>query len=106
MNGSIGQLHLDSSMSELKYFASRTIFKDSPFAKMITGLINVLPFGSSSLFTGETISYCSNMSSNLLTLSCKWFGTLLARCFLKTASSFKGKCTGEFTIPTSSLDVA
>ena len=34
--GSIGQLHLDSSISELRYLASRTIFNDSPFAKMIT----------------------------------------------------------------------
>ena len=41
--GSIGQLHFDSSFSELRYLASRTIFSDSPFARMITGLIKVLP---------------------------------------------------------------
>ena len=58
-------------MSEFKYLASRTICNDSPFAKMITGFINVLPFGCSSLFTGEMISYCSSISSNLLILSCK-----------------------------------
>ena len=69
--GSIGQLHLDSSISELRYLASRTIFSDSPFARMITGLINLLPFGCSSLLTGDIISYCSQLFSNLLTLSCK-----------------------------------
>ena len=42
--GSMGQLHFDSSISELRYLASRTIFSDSPLAKTITGLINVLPF--------------------------------------------------------------
>ena len=64
--GSIGQMHFDSSISELRYLASKTILSDSPFARMITGLIKVLPFGCSSLFTGEIISYCSKMSSNLL----------------------------------------
>ena len=83
-------------MSELRYLASRTTFSDSLFAKKITGLIKVFPFGCSSLFTGDTTSYCSRMSSNLFTLSCKWIGTLLALCFLKTASGFKGKCSDEF----------
>ena len=69
--GSIGQLHFDSSISELRYLASKTIFSDSPFARMITGLMKVLPFGCSSLFTGEIISYCSKISSNRFTLSCK-----------------------------------
>ena len=69
--GSIGHLHLDSSISELRYLASRTIFKDSLFAKMITGFTNVLPFCCFSLFTGEMISYCSSISSNRLPLSCK-----------------------------------
>ena len=69
--GSIGQLHFDSSINELRYLASKTIFNDSPLARMITGLINVLPFGCSSLFTGEIILYCSKISSNLFTLSCK-----------------------------------
>ena len=50
--GSVGQLHFDSSFSELRYLASKTIFSDSPFDRMITGLIKVLPFGCSSLFTG------------------------------------------------------
>ena len=58
-------------MIEFKYLATRTIFNDSPFAKMITGFINVLPFGCSSLFTGEMISYCSSVSSYRLTYSCK-----------------------------------
>ena len=65
--GSVGQLHLDSSMSELRYLASRTNFSSSPLARMITGLIKVFPFGCSSLFTGDMTSYCSKMSSNLLT---------------------------------------
>ena len=52
------------------------------------------------------ISYCSSMSNNLLTLSCKRIGTLLALCFLKTASGFKGRCSNELTFPTSNLDVA
>ena len=72
--GSIGQLPLDSSISELRYLASRTIFNDSPLAilaRIKTGLIRVFPFGFFSLFTGDIISYCSRMSSSLLTLSCK-----------------------------------
>ena len=67
----MGQLHLDSSISELRYLASKTIFSDSTFAKMIRGLINLFPFGCSSLFTGDIILYCSKISNNLLTLSCK-----------------------------------
>ena len=69
--GSKGQLHLDSSMSELRYLASRNIFSDSPSIKLITGLIELFAFGCSSLFTGGIISYCSKMSSSLVTLSCK-----------------------------------
>ena len=69
--GSIGQFHLDSSISELRYLASRTIFDDSPFAKMIKGLTNVLIFCCFSLFTGEMVSYFSKISSNRLPLSCK-----------------------------------
>ena len=88
-------------MIELRYLVSRTIFNNSPFAKMIKGFINVLPFGCTSLFTIEMSSYCSSMSSNRLTLSCKLIGTLFARCFLKTASGFKGKFCGEFTFSTS-----
>ena len=102
----MGQLHLDSSISELRYLASRTIFSDSPLAKMIIGLIKVLPFGCSFLFTVDIISYCSKMSSSLFTLSCKCIGSLLALCFLKTASDFKGKCSGELIFPTSNFDVA
>ena len=104
--GSIGQLHLDSSISELRYLASRTIFSDSPFAKMITGMMNVLHFGCSFLFTGDIISYCSKLFNNLMTLSCKWIGTLLALCFLKTAPGFNGRCRGELTFPTLNFDVA
>ena len=102
--GSLGQLHLDSSMSELRYLASRTVFTDSsdfshfsdPLARIITGFIKVFPFGRSTLFTGDIISYCSKMSSSLLTLSSKRIGALLALCFLITAPGFKGRCSGEF----------
>ena len=69
--GSMGQLHFDSSISELRYLASKTIFSDSLFARMITWLMKVLPFGCSSFFTGDIISYCSKISSKLFTLSCK-----------------------------------
>ena len=58
-------------MSEFRYLASKTIFSDSPSAKIITGLIKVFLFGCSFLFTGDMSSYCSRMSSILLTLSCK-----------------------------------
>ena len=37
--GSMGQLHFDSSFSELRYLASKTFFSESPFARMITGLM-------------------------------------------------------------------
>ena len=70
-NGSMGQLHLDSSIRKLRYLASRTIFSDSLLARMLTGLIKVLLFGCSSLFTGDIILYCSKMSSSVFTLSCK-----------------------------------
>ena len=41
---SIGQLHLDSSMTELRNLASRTLFSDSRLAKIITGLIKGVSF--------------------------------------------------------------
>ena len=63
----MGQLHFDSSISELRYLASKTIFSDSLFARMM----KVLPFGCSSLFTGDIILFCSKISCNLFTLSCK-----------------------------------
>ena len=93
-------------MSELSYLASGTVFSESLSARLITGLKRVFPFGGSSLSTGDKISYCSRKSSNLFTLSCKWIGTLLALCFLKTASGFKGRCSGEIVFLTSNLDVA
>ena len=66
--GSMCELHFDSSISELRYLASKTIFSGSPFARMITGLLKVLAFGCSSLFTGDIFSYYSKISSNLITL--------------------------------------
>ena len=56
---------------------------DSFLARMITGLIKVLPFGCSSLFTSDIISYCSKMANNLFTLSCMCIVTLLALCFFE-----------------------
>ena len=104
--GSIGQFPFDSSISELRYPASKAIFSDSPSARMITGLMKVLPFGCSSLFTGEIISYCSKISNNLFTLSSKRIGTLLALCFLKFALGFNGRCSDELIFPTSNFHVA
>ena len=101
----MGQLHFDSSISELRYLASKTIFSDSPFARIMKGLMKVLPFGCSSLFTGDRILYCSKLLSNLLTLSCKWIGTLLVLCFLKTASGLNGRCRDELIFPASNFDV-
>ena len=66
----------------MRYLASRIIFSDSPLARIINGLIKVFLFSCSFLFTRDLISYCSRMSSNLLTLSCKWIGTLLAHSVL------------------------
>ena len=62
--GSIGQLHLDSSIILFKYLASKTIFSDSPFHRMITGFVNVLLVDNCSLLTGDTISYHFNTSSS------------------------------------------
>ena len=67
----MGQFQLDSSIKELMYRASNTIFFYFLLDKKITGFMNVFPFDCSFLFTGEIISFRSNMSSNLLTLSCK-----------------------------------
>ena len=64
--GSLGQLHLDSLKSELRYLASRTVFSDSPLARIKTGLIKAFPFGCSSLFTGDMIWHCSRMVLCLL----------------------------------------
>ena len=85
----MGQLHLDSSISELRYLASKTIliFSDTHLARAITGFMKLFSFGCSSLFSGEIIPYCSRMSYNLFTLSCRRVDKLIARCFLKTASS-------------------
>ena len=38
----MGQLHLDSSISELRYLASKIILSDSPLARLITGFMKVL----------------------------------------------------------------
>ena len=69
--GSSGNLLFDSSIGDLRYHTSRTIFNVSPLARIIKGLIKVFPFGCCSLFTGEIILFCSRMSRSLFTLSCK-----------------------------------
>ena len=66
----MSQLHLSFLMREMKYLASKTVFNDSLLARIITRFMNMFPFGFF-LFTEEIISYCSNMSCYLLTLSCK-----------------------------------
>ena len=66
------ELHLVSSKRELRYLASKKIFNDFLLAEIIMGFNGIVfPFGCSSLLTGEIVSYCSTMSINLLTLSCK-----------------------------------
>ena len=65
----MGQLHLDSSIGELKYLASKTIliFSDTHLARIFTGFMKLFSFGCSSLFSGEINPYCSRMSHNLFT---------------------------------------
>ena len=46
------------------------------------------------------------MSEGMFTLPCKYFGTLHARWFLKTAKVLGGGCTGECIFSTSQFDVA
>ena len=42
--GSFGRQNFDSPISEFKYLATRTIFKDPLLASMIIRLINGFPF--------------------------------------------------------------
>ena len=85
--GSMGQLH--SSIRECKYRSSKSIFSDSLFANIVTGIINVFNLGCCSVFTGDIISYFSRMSRGLFTLSFKCLGTLLEHCF---SVNFGGEC--------------
>ena len=62
--GSMGQLHLDLSIILFRYRASKTIFNDSPFCKLITGFVKVLPVESCCLFTGDMMSYFFRTSIN------------------------------------------
>ena len=102
----MGQLHLNSSISELRYLTSKTIFSYSALAGRVTRFMKVFLFRCTSSITDEITSYCSRMSSNLFNLSCKRIGTLLARCFSKTASGLRGRCDDEFIFSTSKIDVA
>ena len=56
---STGQLHLDSSVCELRSLVSRKKLYESPLARIMTGFPNVFPFGSSSFKIGEIISCCA-----------------------------------------------
>ena len=98
--GSIGQLHLYSSIKLFKYRASNTIFNDSPFRRINTGFVNVFPVDYCSLFTGAVMSYFFNTSSSFWILSLRCTGTLLILCFLKIASFFIGKFNFTFFFPT------
>ena len=51
----MGQLHFVSSIIVFSWRASKTIFSDSPFLRIITGLIKVFPVVSESAFTGAMI---------------------------------------------------
>ena len=54
--GSIGQLNFVSSIIVFNWQASWTIFSDSPFFSMITGLTNVFSVVRDSVFTGAILS--------------------------------------------------
>ena len=63
-NGSIGQLLLDLSIILFKYLASRTIFKDSTFRKMMTEFVKMLPVDNCSVLMGEILSNRLRISSS------------------------------------------
>ena len=104
--GSIGQLHLDSSIMLFNYCASNTIFNDSPFCRIIYGFVNVFPVDNCSLLTGTIMSYFFNTSSNFWILSLRCIGTLLILCFLKIASFFIGRFNFTFVFQPSKFVVA
>ena len=104
--GSIGQLHLDSSIMLFKYCASNTKFNDSPFRRINYGFVNVFPVDNCSLLTGAIMSYFFNTSSNFWILSLRCIGTLLILCFLKIASFFIGRFNITFVFPPSNFVVA
>ena len=68
--GSMVQLHFVSSIIVLSWRASKTIFSDSPFLSIITGLIKVFTVVIESVFTGAIISKCVRISSKCCTRSC------------------------------------
>ena len=68
--------------------ASNTILSDSPFLKMITGLIKVFPVVRESVLTGDIMSKCVKTWSKCCTLSCNFSGRRVALCFSKTAVAF------------------
>ena len=64
--------------------------QDFLFSNVITGFINLFHFGCCSFSSGQIISNFPSMSNSLINLSCKCIGTLLASCFLNSASAFSG----------------
>ena len=60
--GSMGQFHFDSSISDFKYRATKTILRDSLMARLMTEFINVFPMSCCSLLTSEINLYCSRIS--------------------------------------------
>ena len=90
----------------MRYLASRTFFSVSPLARIITGLIKGLSFWLLFFVFGVINLYCSRMSRSMFILTCKRYGTLLARCFLKIESTLSGRCSGERVFPTTNLNAA
>ena len=71
--GSIGQLRLVLPIIMFNCRSPRTIFSDSSFLSITTGLINVFPVARQSVFTCAKISKCVRMSSKccILSSNCK-----------------------------------
>ena len=93
LTGSIGQLHLVSSIIEFKYLASSTILRVSPLFRIMTGLMKVLPSVRYFVLTGAIMSKYSRTCRSFSTVSFNWIGTFDARCLRNSSSSFRGRCS-------------
>ena len=84
----------------------RTIFSDSSFLSITTGLINVFPVARQSVFTCAKISKCVRMSSKCCILSTNCKGIRVACCFLNTAVAFKGRFNSTLIFSMSNYDLS
>ena len=104
--GSISQLHFVSSIIVFNWRASQTIFSDSAFLRIITGLMKVFPVLRESVLTGAIISKCVKMSGRCCTRSCNRSEIRVALCFLNIAVAFRGSVSSTLIFATSNLHVA